>query len=130
MKFFYRAMPVSADQIRPGDYLTPSRKFAIDHATTTAVYNMEDYGVYIIHLDENEVEDASNPGEYKYVGQEPKPARLIGIAKYDDFSANAEFMRVSRAEERVYELCIKLAELGLNEEAAYCYKIGVDDDER
>lgn len=130
MKFYYRAMPVSADQIRPGDYLTPSRKFAVDHAITTAVYEMNDYGVYIIHLGDDDVEPARNPGEYKYKGSEPINARMIGMAKYDEPTANAEYFRTSRANEKLHSLSIKLAELGFNKEAAYCFKIGEADDER
>lgn len=130
MKFFYRAMPIDADNIRPGDYLTPSRKFAIEHAITTAIYHGEDYGVSIIFLDEGEVEPANNPGEFRYSGSEPKRARLVGIAKYDDASANAEYMKVSSANDKVLELAQQLNKLGLEKESFFCYNLGLKNDKR
>ena len=95
MDYFYRAMPVEADYIRPGDYMTKSRHFAVEHAITSAIYHGEDYGIYIVSLDDEDWAEALNPGEYTYAGAEPKKARLIGIAKYDDFTANAQFQKVS-----------------------------------
>lgn len=90
---FYRAMPIEADSLREGDYLTPSLKFARDHAITTAMYHGEDYGVFIVILGRDEVKEASNPGEYLYVG-DGKAARLLGIAKYDDEFGLAEYKKV------------------------------------
>jgi hypothetical protein len=95
MKFFYRAMPISADIIRPGDYITPSRSFAIEHAITSAIYHGEDYGICIIFLEKDDYAEALNPGEYVYAGAAPKQARLIGIAKYNNFTSNAKFISVS-----------------------------------
>jgi hypothetical protein len=96
MKFFYRAMPISADVIRPGDFLTMSRRFAVEHAITSAVYHGEDYGIFIVSLEDDDWAEALNANEYTYAGAEPKKARMIGIAKYDDFTANAQFQRVSK----------------------------------
>jgi hypothetical protein len=90
---FYRAMPIEADGIRSGDYLTPSLKFAREHALTTSVYHGEDYGVFVVLMGKDEYREASNPGEYIYIG-EGKPARLVGIAKYNDEYADSEYQRV------------------------------------
>jgi hypothetical protein len=96
MKFFYRAMPVKSDYIRPGDYMTLSRRFAVEHAITTAIYNGEDYGIYVVSLEDDDWAEALNPGEYTYAGEAPVKARMIGIAKYDDFTSNAFFQRVAK----------------------------------
>ena len=90
---FYRAMPISADEIRNGDYLTPSLKFAREHAITSSVYHEEDYGVFVVLMGKDEAEEASNPGEYIYKGL-GKKARLVGIAKYDDAYADSQYQRV------------------------------------
>ena len=90
---FYRAMPIEADGIRTGDYLTPTLRFAREHALTTSVYHGEDYGVFVVLMGKDEYREASNPGEYIYTG-EGKPARLVGIAKYNDEYADSEYQRV------------------------------------
>jgi len=123
MKFYYRAMPVEADYIRPGDYLTPSRKFAVEHAITTAVYKMSDYGVYIILLNEDDVEPAHNPGELRYKGSEPAKAKLVGIAKYDEPTANAEYFKTSRASDRMIGLSRTLSEKGFHKESKDCLEL-------
>ena len=86
-------MPISADEIRNGDYLTPSLRFAREHAITSSVYHEEDYGVFVVLMGEDEAEEASNPGEYIYKGS-GKKARLVGIAKYDDVYADSKYQRV------------------------------------
>lgn len=86
-------MPISADEIRNGDYLTPSLKFAREHAITSSVYHEEDYGVFVVLMGKDEAEEASNPGEYIYRGK-GKKARLVGIAKYNDEYADSKYQRV------------------------------------
>ena len=86
-------MPIEADGIRNGDYLTPSIRFAREHALTTSVYHGEDYGVFVVLMGKDEYREASNPGEYIYTG-EGKPARLVGIAKYNDEYEDSEYQRV------------------------------------
>jgi hypothetical protein len=90
---YYRAMPIEADEVRSGDYITPSLRFAKEHAMTTSVYNGEDYGVFIMLLGKDEAEEASNPGEYIYRGK-GKKVRLVGIAKYNDEYADSKYQRV------------------------------------
>ncbi len=96
MKFYYRAMPISSDTIRPMDYITMSNKFAIEHAITTSIYEMEDYGVFMALLNDHEVDTADNPGEYRYIGNTHRIAKLIGIAKYNDITADSEYLNVRR----------------------------------
>lgn len=90
---FYRAMPIEADGIRTGDYLTPSIRFAREHAITTSVYHGEDYGVFKVLLGKDEFKEASNRGEWLYTGK-GKRANLVGIAKYNDELADSEYQRV------------------------------------
>jgi hypothetical protein len=92
MNIYYRAMPIFADYIRDGDYITKSKKFAIEHAITSSVYNAEDYGAYKFSLRDDQVSDGHNPGEYRYSGRD-KFAALIGIAKYDDKASDSEFIK-------------------------------------
>jgi len=118
MRFFYRAMPITADYIRKDDYITPGKKFAIEHAITSAVYHGEDYGVFFASLDDDQYRPANNPGEYIFIGEQKK-AVLVGIAKYDDFSASAEFIRTRKrfANKKILFLSETLMKLGLKKEA-------------
>ena len=87
-------MPVGADLLTDGSYITMSKRFAIDHAITSSVYHAEDYGVYKFYLKNNEFKSAQNPGEYLYTGP-PKRVFLYGISVYDEFFANSTF-RISK----------------------------------
>ena len=73
----YRAMPLSANSVRTGDYVTMSRKFAQDHAMTSSVYNEEPFQVIMMRVPSETVVDANNPGEYLYTG--PEVSRLIKL---------------------------------------------------
>jgi len=116
MNRFYRAMPITADNIRPGDYLTKNRKFAIDHAITSSVYHGEDYGVFLCLIPDDMFKDADNPGEYKYTGKELLKATLVGIAKYNNSTADSEFLRVklSSYSNKVISLYDSLKKYNLN----------------
>ena len=49
----YRALPATTTEIRTNDYVTMSRKFASDHAVTSAMYNEEDfYSLYYYFLEQ------------------------------------------------------------------------------
>lgn len=65
----YRAMPQDCAQpltIRRGDYVTLSRKFAADHAVTSAIYTGENFVVVRVWADRSAIVDALNPGEYRW----------------------------------------------------------------
>ena len=98
MQLFYRAMPISTDFLRHGDYITMIRRFAIEHAITSSIYHEEDYGVFSFWLQNEQVKEADNPGEYRYIDDDNIRARLVGIAKYDGFSANSEYNQVSHCQ--------------------------------
>jgi hypothetical protein len=84
----YRAQPATTTEIRTGDFITMSRKFAGEHAVTSAIYNGEDFYVVYAFVDEGDIEEASNPGEFKYTG-EPFDAKASQIASYDEERADA-----------------------------------------
>ena len=65
----YRALPATTTEIRTDDYVTMSRKFASDHAVTSAIYNGEPFYVVYAFVEEGSIAEASNPGEYKYTGE-------------------------------------------------------------
>jgi len=72
----YRAMPASAKIIRHGDYVTPSKKFAIEHAVTSAIYNDEPFVVVLKSVPTSDIMGADNPGEFKWTGQ-GVPAKVV-----------------------------------------------------
>ena len=74
----FRAQPAFTKVIRTNDYITMSRKFAGDHAVTSAVYNEEPFYVVYAFVDENDIKEADNPGEYLYIGEpfEAKPSQM------------------------------------------------------
>ena len=75
----YRALPATTTEIRTNDYVTMSRKFASDHAVTSAMYNEEDFYVVYVFVNEEDIKEADNPGEYRYIG-EPIEARATLIS--------------------------------------------------
>ena len=74
----FRAQPAFTKVIRTNDYITMSRKLAGDHAVTSAVYNDEPFHVVYAFVDENDIKEADNPGEYLYIGEpfEAKPSQM------------------------------------------------------
>ena len=74
----FRAQPAFTKVIRTNDYITMSRKFAGDHAVTSAVYNDEPFHVVYAFVDESDIKEADNPGEYLYIGEpfEAKPSQM------------------------------------------------------
>ena len=74
----FRAQPAFTKVIRTNDYITMSRKFAGDHAVTSAVYNDEPFHVVYAFVDESDIKEADNPGEYIYIGVpfEAKPSQM------------------------------------------------------
>ena len=74
----FRAQPAFTKVIRTNDYITMSRKFAGDHAVTSAVYNDEPFYVVYAFVDESDIKEADNPGEYLYIGEpfEAKPSQM------------------------------------------------------
>ena len=68
MIMIYRALPAFTREIRTGDYVTRSRRFAREHAATCAAYHEEPYQVVRAWVPADQVVEADNPGEFKWTG--------------------------------------------------------------
>jgi hypothetical protein len=79
----YRAAPMTANEFFDKDYITLSKKFAIEHAENNHVYHDEPYHVIQALVSTKNVYDAYNPGEYFYSGPNKK-AKEIYISKGPD----------------------------------------------
>lgn len=64
----YRAVPATVSEFRHMDYVTLSKKWAIGHAEHVAAVDEEPAIVLRAFVDRSEIEDAYNPGEYRYTG--------------------------------------------------------------
>ena len=89
----FRALPLSVEPIfRPDDYVTPSEKFALEHAETSAIYNGEDYQIIRTVVDDSYLKKASNPGEY-LMTKEVKGKKIWEIV-FDEESQTADRKRI------------------------------------
>ncbi len=76
----YRAAPMEADSFYDKDYVTLSKKFAVEHAENNHVYHEEPYHVIQALASTKNIFNASNPSEYFYSGPDKK-GREIYISK-------------------------------------------------
>jgi hypothetical protein len=92
----YRACEGSVETFNPMDYVTLSRKFAIEHAEHMAAVEDKPYVVISKVVSGMDVYDAYNPGEYFYDGPQIK-ARVIarsnpvldeGYRKFPEYPEN------------------------------------------
>lgn len=81
--YVYRAFPLEADSIRPGDYITLKWKFAKEHAVTSAVYREEPFQVGAAFVDAAHIVGATNRGEYTYEGDREVKVKTRLIATPD-----------------------------------------------
>lgn len=80
----YRAAPMSSNEFFDKDYVTLSKKFAIEHAENNHIYHEEPQHVIQAIVSTKNVFDAYNQGEYFYSGPNKK-AREIYITKGEEF---------------------------------------------
>lgn len=76
----YRALPIEVNSFHDRDYVTLSKKFAIEHAENNHVYHEEPYHVIKTSVSTKNIFNASNPGEYFYSGPD-KRGREIYVSK-------------------------------------------------
>lgn len=76
----YRAVPINVMRFYDMDYITLSKKFAIEHAESNYVYHEEPFHVIKANVLTSKVFEAYNPGEYFYHGTE-QIGRIIYTAK-------------------------------------------------
>jgi len=79
----FRAAPKDIFEFRNKDYITLSKKFAIEHAENNHVYHEEPFHVIQALVPTKNVYDAYNPGEYFFSG-ESKKAKEIYMSKGPD----------------------------------------------
>ena len=73
----YRAVAPDISTINYMDYITLSKKFAVGHADHMTVTNEEPFIVLRAIVHSEDVAEASNPGEYFYIGSQPISGTII-----------------------------------------------------
>lgn len=81
----YRARNAQGDTFEHGDYITLSPKFAVEHAESNAVYEGEMQIVIRAYVNRKDVVEATNPGEYHYVGKSPLKGYVAYKTLGDDY---------------------------------------------
>ena len=79
----YRAVQNGVTSFTYNDYITLSKKFAVEHAESNKWYHQEDQQVIETIAMAEHVIEASNPGEYFYAGPD-KVGKVIYTAKFED----------------------------------------------
>ena len=80
----YRARNTKDNTFNTEDYVTLSPKFAVEHAESTHIYEEEPQQVIKAIVHPSLVADASNPGEYFYIGK-PIEGKSVYISKGDNY---------------------------------------------
>lgn len=86
----YRAAPMGANEFFDKDYVTLSKKFAIEHAENNHVYHDEPYHVIQALVSTKDVYDAYNPGEYFYSGPNKKAREIYVSLGPDEYEGLEE----------------------------------------
>ena len=68
--YIYRACDARVKTFKPYDYVTMSKKFAFEHAQTSAAYHEEPQHILKLMVAAKDVYEAPNPGEFFYTGPE------------------------------------------------------------
>lgn len=107
----YRAAPMNANAFFDKDYITLSKKFAIEHAENNHVYHDEPYHVIQALVSTKDVYDAYNPGEYFYSGPDKKAREIyvsLGPNEYEGLDENKQQINncplISLTEEAINEI--------------------------
>ena len=85
----YRAVAKDQDYFKDRDYVTLSKKFAVEHAENNNCYYEEPYKVIATTVWTNELYNATNAGEYFYSGKDHK-GRTIYNTLGDDYEGYSE----------------------------------------
>lgn len=100
----YRAQPAFTNIIRTNDYVTLSRKFAIEHAVTSAVYNEEPFFVVMKTVPKDKIKEADNPGEYRWMGDDIKATPVEIADEHGEVKRAPRESRRIRAEAYIQEI--------------------------
>lgn len=85
----YRAVANGVNEFKEKDYVTPIKRFAVEHAENNHIYYEEPYQVIQALVSTENLYDASNPGEYFYSGKDKK-GKVIYITKGNDYEGYEE----------------------------------------
>ena len=85
----YRAVAKNVTEFYNKDYVTLSKKFAVEHAENNEAYHEEKQQVIQALINTRELYEASNPGEYFYSGPDKK-GKIIYITKGYDYEGWGE----------------------------------------
>ena len=80
----FRARDTKDNNLNTDDYVTLSPKFAVEHAESTHVYEEDPQQVIKAIVHPNLLVDASNPGEYFYIGK-PIEGKSVYVSKGDEY---------------------------------------------
>ena len=83
----FRARNTNDTTFNTNDYVTLSPKFAVEHAESTHVYEEEPQQVIKANVKPDLIVDASNPGEYFYIG-EPIEGKSVYTTKGEEYEGN------------------------------------------
>lgn len=83
--YIYRAQPEKYITFTDGSYVTRSKKFAKEHAVSSANVEEENFHVIAALVKPEYVFNASNPGEFIYSGPEEKGIAIFTAKPGDDF---------------------------------------------
>ena len=108
MRIIYRALPFNTEPIfRIGDYVTPSERFALDHAETSAIYEGEDFAVIKAYVQDTDIKPADNPGEYRMT--KDVPGKVIWKLVLDQNTQTVDRLRVAnRLQESILKRFIEV----------------------
>ena len=92
----FRARDAKSDEFNTNDYVTLSPKFAVEHAENNHIYNDEPQIVIRKLVSTNLLREASNPGEYFYIGPFIKGELVYRTLGEDFDSENIPDLRYSK----------------------------------
>tara|TARA_R110000822_G_scaffold128195_37_gene264000 strand:- start:2650 stop:3039 length:390 start_codon:yes stop_codon:yes gene_type:complete len=96
----YRAVPEGTTEFKDMDYVTLSRKFAVEHAENNTVVNDDLHIVIKAMVSTSDVYDATNPGEYFYSGK-PERGKLIYTSKGYEYDGYDELTKADFVDKRL-----------------------------
>ncbi len=111
----YRACAKNVFEFKNKDYVTLSKKFAIEHAESGHIYHEEQQHVIQTLVNTKNVYDAYNPGEYFYVGKDKK-GQEIYKTKGEDYEGLDEAKKPDKKDQD-----IQLPELTMKKKALLKY---------
>jgi hypothetical protein len=124
---------MSANEFYDRDYVTLSKKFAIEHAENNHVYHDEPFHVIQALVSTQNVFDASNPGEYFYSGPNKKAKEIyvsLGPDEYEGLDEDISFGNrkttkadLRRTQERIDTARAFIARQPLQDQEDYWNKI-------